>query len=105
MIALHQLQTYSLNNKTKHFGSLEPPCEHFSHYFHVSFANFSVKFRMSCSHRKVSLVRFSPISTSSYTFLRCFAITCETKNPNHKLSTTKSVKATETCAMNATLTP
>jgi hypothetical protein len=62
-------------------------------------------FGMSCSHRKVSLVKFPLVSTSSYTFLQCFAITCETQNPNHKLSTIKSCKAMETCATNETLSP
>jgi hypothetical protein len=39
----------------------------FSCFLYVSFANFPVMFRMFCSHRKVSLVMFSPISISFYT--------------------------------------
>ncbi len=62
-------------------------------------------FCMSCSHIKVSLVRFPPVSTSSYTFLQCFTITCETNNSNHKLSTMKSFKVAKTCATNAALSP
>jgi hypothetical protein len=56
-------------------------------------------------HRKVSLVKFSPVFISSYTFLQCFAIICETKSPNRKLSSVKSFKLVETCATNVVLSP
>jgi hypothetical protein len=109
IIVFQQLQTHSLDNKTKRLGSLEPTCKtflaSFSCFLYVSFLDFLVVFHMFCLHRKVSLVRFLLVCTSSCTFLQCFVITCEIESPNRKLLTTKSFKLVETCAMNVVLSP
>ncbi len=54
----------TLDNKTKHLGFLDRTCEHSQHHYH-----FPSMLRMSCSHRKVSLVKQLLVSTKCCTFL------------------------------------